>query len=167
MNLGEPELEHEKLYRTHNFWILFKKLAWHLTLVLILQEHIQTIQVAEETLSYWIGTKWWKWPLWYWEKSFEHLKLDTVEKDSVGLTTQLVSKYSSCLKYRKNKCLYKVTWYFSYFSSFFEDIIRRFGLFPLPKKTTYVTVPLGDRLEKKKETALIIKQQFGSPIKIT
>ena len=53
------------------------------------------------------------------------------------------------------------------FPTFFEDIIRRFGLFPLPKKTTYVTVPLGDWLEKKKETALIIKQQFGSPIKIT
>ena len=33
-------------------------LLWRLTLVLILQEHIQTIQVVEETLSYWIGTIW-------------------------------------------------------------------------------------------------------------
>ena len=31
-------------------------LLWRLTLVLILQEYIQTIQVVEETLSYWIGT---------------------------------------------------------------------------------------------------------------
>ena len=35
------------------------------------------------------------------------------------------------------------------------------------KNTLYLTVPLGDWLEKKKVAAIIIKQQFGFPISTT
>ena len=131
-------------------------LLWRLTLVLILQEHIQTIQVVEETLSYWIGTIWWKWPLLYWEKSFEHLKLDTVEKDSVGLTTLLVSKYSSCLKYRKtNVCTWYLTTFFSYFSTFFETKVLDSSLFL--RKQLMSQLPLAIDWWKK-APAIIIEQ---------
>ena len=48
---------------------------------------------------------------------------------------------------------------------------RNFDVFPGFKKNSLLcvifTVPLGDWLEKKKATAIIIKQQFGFPMSTT